>query len=212
MSAAGFHARRFLSPLRQQGGALRRDRLPGFQPAGCHALKSCGVRRVVGVSALGRGTAMARNAGLVTASLAMDDLIASTGVSYRALDNMLRQAGSIRDRGSFSLPIDGTGGSRPAPRGTLRSWRRSCCSIPPGADAPTFRCSARRTCLATTWPGSNLANAWSGLRVAGDPFCQRAGASLFQEMPHGLEAFGGWARRGEPEHGMKAGECPVHDS
>jgi uncharacterized protein YbjT (DUF2867 family) len=84
-----------------------------FTRPACGALKSCGVRRVVGVSALGRGTALARNAGLVTASLAMDDLIASTGVSYRALtmpsfmDNMLRQAVSIRDRGSFSLPLDG---------------------------------------------------------------------------------------------------------
>jgi uncharacterized protein YbjT (DUF2867 family) len=41
------------------------------------ALKSQGVKRVVGVSALGRGTAAARNAGYVTASLKMDDLIAS---------------------------------------------------------------------------------------------------------------------------------------
>jgi uncharacterized protein YbjT (DUF2867 family) len=67
-----------------------------FTRPACYALKSQGVRRVVGVSALGRGTAVAGNAGLVTASLAMDDLIASTGVSYRALtmpsfmDNIFR--------------------------------------------------------------------------------------------------------------------------
>jgi hypothetical protein len=51
---------------------------------------------VVGISALGRGTAVAGRAGYVTASLAMDDLIAGSGVAYRALtmpsfmDNLLR--------------------------------------------------------------------------------------------------------------------------
>jgi uncharacterized protein YbjT (DUF2867 family) len=43
----------------------------------------------------------------------MDDLIASTGVSYRALtmpsfmDNLLRQLASIKNQGMFSLPILG---------------------------------------------------------------------------------------------------------
>jgi uncharacterized protein YbjT (DUF2867 family) len=66
---------------------------------------------VVGVSALGRGTALAKNAGLVTASLAMDDLIASTGVSYRALtmpsfmDNILRQVEAIKTQGMLVSPI-----------------------------------------------------------------------------------------------------------
>ena len=52
---------------------------------------------------------MAGNAGLVTASLAMDDLIAGTGVSYRALampsfmDNLLGQAGRIREAGRVLL-------------------------------------------------------------------------------------------------------------
>jgi uncharacterized protein YbjT (DUF2867 family) len=77
------------------------------------ALKSRGVKRVVGVSALGRGTAAAKNAGYVTASLKMDDLIASTGVSYRALtmpsfmDNILRQVGAIKSQGIFFSPISG---------------------------------------------------------------------------------------------------------
>jgi uncharacterized protein YbjT (DUF2867 family) len=77
------------------------------------ALRQQAVKRVVGVSALGRGTPLATNAGLVTASLAMDDLIASSGVSYRALtlpsfmDNLLRQAEPITKNGVFSLPIDG---------------------------------------------------------------------------------------------------------
>jgi hypothetical protein len=45
------------------------------------------VKLVVGVSALGRGTPWADRAGFVTGSLAMDDLIASSGVAYRALCN-----------------------------------------------------------------------------------------------------------------------------
>jgi uncharacterized protein YbjT (DUF2867 family) len=82
-----------------------------FTRPACDALRSRGVRRVVGVSAIGRG--VARNAGLVSASLAMDDLIASTGVSYRALampsfmDNVLRQTESIKNRGMFFSPISG---------------------------------------------------------------------------------------------------------
>jgi len=84
-----------------------------FTRPACEALRSHGVRRLVGVSALGRGTAAAGNAGLVTASLAMDDLIAGTGVSYRALtmpsfmDNMLRQAELIKSQGVFVSPISG---------------------------------------------------------------------------------------------------------
>jgi uncharacterized protein YbjT (DUF2867 family) len=84
-----------------------------FSRPACAAFKSQGVKRVVGVSALGRGTPWAAHAGLVTASLAMDDLIASTGVSYRALtnpsfmDNLLRQVESIKNQGLFSLPISG---------------------------------------------------------------------------------------------------------
>lgn len=84
-----------------------------FTRPACAAFRSRGVKRVVGVSALGRGTAMARNAGLVTASLAMDDLIASTGVSYRALtmpsfmDNLLRQVEAIKNQGMFFSPMSG---------------------------------------------------------------------------------------------------------
>lgn len=84
-----------------------------FSRPACDAFKRHEVRRVVGISSLGRGTAVAGHAGLVTASLAMDDLIASTGVSYRALtmpsfmDNLLRQVQSIRNQGMFFLPISG---------------------------------------------------------------------------------------------------------
>jgi len=71
------------------------------------------VARVVGISALGRGTPIAEHAGLVTASLAMDDLLASTSASYCAvtnpsfMDNLLRQVEAIRTQGAFFLPVDG---------------------------------------------------------------------------------------------------------
>jgi uncharacterized protein YbjT (DUF2867 family) len=80
----------------------------GFTRAAAEAFTARGVGHVVGVSALGRGTPVAGRAGLVTASLAVDDLIASTGVAYRALanpsfmDNLLRETGSIRDQGLFT--------------------------------------------------------------------------------------------------------------
>jgi uncharacterized protein YbjT (DUF2867 family) len=80
-----------------------------FSRPACGAFKRQERMRVVGVSALGRG--VAENAGLVSASLAMDDLIASTGVSYRALtmpsfmDNILRQVETITSQGMFSSPI-----------------------------------------------------------------------------------------------------------
>jgi uncharacterized protein YbjT (DUF2867 family) len=85
----------------------------GFTRPAAEAFRKHGVKRVVGVSALGRGTPWAARAGYVTGSLAMDDLIASTGVSYRALtnpsfmDNIARQAASIRSQGMFFSPIDG---------------------------------------------------------------------------------------------------------
>lgn len=89
------------------------DAYVGFTRPASEAIRSQGVRRVVSVSALGRGTPMAARAGFVTASLAMDDLIASTGVGFRALtmpsfmDNVARQATAIKERGAFYSPIDG---------------------------------------------------------------------------------------------------------
>jgi uncharacterized protein YbjT (DUF2867 family) len=84
-----------------------------FTRPACAAFKTQRIKRVVGISALGRGTPAAAHAGLVTASLKMDDLIASTGVHYRAvtnpsfMDNLLRQVESIKTQGIFSLPISG---------------------------------------------------------------------------------------------------------
>jgi uncharacterized protein YbjT (DUF2867 family) len=81
-----------------------------FTRPAAEAFKRHEVARVVGVSALGRG--FQGNAGHVTASLAMDDLIAATGVNFRALtmpsfmDNLLRQVGSIKNEGTISSPLN----------------------------------------------------------------------------------------------------------
>ncbi|PXX68775.1 uncharacterized protein YbjT (DUF2867 family) [Nocardia tenerifensis] len=83
-----------------------------FTRAAAKAFTAHGVGHVVGVSAVGRGTPVAERAGHVTASLAMDDLIAETGVAYRALanpsfmDNLLRQVIPIREHGVFTDIVD----------------------------------------------------------------------------------------------------------
>jgi uncharacterized protein YbjT (DUF2867 family) len=81
-----------------------------FSRPASDAVKRHGVKRVVGVSALGRG--VTANAGLVSASLAMDDLFAGAGVNYRALtmpsfmDNILRQTATIQNQGVFVGPVN----------------------------------------------------------------------------------------------------------
>lgn len=83
----------------------------GFGRAGIEAFAAHGVRHVVGVSALGRGTPVVDRAGHVTATLAMDDLIAQTGVHYRALanatfmDNSLRDVRALKTTGVFGSPV-----------------------------------------------------------------------------------------------------------
>ncbi|MFE6050730.1 NAD(P)H-binding protein [Kitasatospora sp. NPDC056446] len=90
----------------------------GFTRPAARAFAAHGVGHVVGVSALGRGTPQAHRAGLVTASLAMDDLIAGSGAAYRALacpsfyENLLEEAGSIREHGVFTDTADA---GRPVP-------------------------------------------------------------------------------------------------
>jgi uncharacterized protein YbjT (DUF2867 family) len=77
------------------------------------ALKAHGVKRVVLITALGRNTPVVDEAGYVTASLAMENLIAATGVGLRALtmpsfmDNILMQAAAIKNQGAFFSPIAG---------------------------------------------------------------------------------------------------------
>jgi uncharacterized protein YbjT (DUF2867 family) len=109
---AGANAVFWLVPPDPHADSVQAAYVDFTRPAS-ESFKRHGVQRVVGISALGRGTAAARHAGLVTASLAMDDLIASSGVSYRALtmpsfmDNLLRQVPTIKDRGMFVTPISG---------------------------------------------------------------------------------------------------------
>jgi uncharacterized protein YbjT (DUF2867 family) len=85
----------------------------GFTRPAAEAFNRHGVGRVVGVSMLGRGTPWAAQAGFATGSLAMDDLIAASGVAYRALTNpyfiedTVRQAEPIKNQGLFSYPILG---------------------------------------------------------------------------------------------------------
>jgi uncharacterized protein YbjT (DUF2867 family) len=80
----------------------------GFSQAFCEAISSSTVSHVVSVSALGRG--WPKPAGLVQASLRMDDMIKGTGINFRALacaslmDNVLRQTQQIRESGAFYQP------------------------------------------------------------------------------------------------------------
>jgi uncharacterized protein YbjT (DUF2867 family) len=83
----------------------------GFVRPLCEAVDRQGVERVVAVSTLGRG--ITRNAGQVSATYAMDDLIESTGVHYRSLcppsfmENLLWQAEAIGRQGTFFSPMPG---------------------------------------------------------------------------------------------------------
>jgi uncharacterized protein YbjT (DUF2867 family) len=88
-----------------------RDGYVDFARPGAEAFRRHGVRRVVGISALGRG--FTEESGLVGATHRMDELIERTGVPYRALtmpsfmDNTLRQIQSIKNDGVLSAPISG---------------------------------------------------------------------------------------------------------
>lgn len=82
-----------------------------FSRPACRAITQHQVKRVVSISAIGRGTPWASKAGLVAASLTMDDLIKGTGVNFRALtlpsffENILRQLPAIRTAGEFYSPL-----------------------------------------------------------------------------------------------------------
>jgi uncharacterized protein YbjT (DUF2867 family) len=109
---AGADAVFWLTPPNSQAPSVEAAYV-GFTRPAAAAFKRHSVKRVVGVSALGRGTPWADRAGFVTGSLAMDDLIASSGVAYRALcnpsfmDNSARQVAAIANQDMFFSPIDG---------------------------------------------------------------------------------------------------------
>lgn len=85
------------------------DAYADFTKPVAEAIKKCVVNRVVSISAIGRS--WKSDAGLATANIKADDLLASTGVSLRTLmmpsfmDNLLRQAPAIKEKGIFSLPV-----------------------------------------------------------------------------------------------------------
>lgn len=83
-----------------------------FTRPAVEALSRHRVDRVVSITALGRGTKWQDKAGLVTASIKMDDMLMASGAAFRGLampsfmDNVLRQVPSIRDKGTMFGPID----------------------------------------------------------------------------------------------------------
>ncbi len=94
---AGAGAVLWLTPADRRAPSVQAA-FAGFTGPAAEAFTRHGVGRVVGVSTLGRGTPWAAQAGFATGSLAMDDLIAASGVAYRALaypyfmENTLLQA------------------------------------------------------------------------------------------------------------------------
>ncbi|HEY3687909.1 MAG TPA: NAD(P)H-binding protein [Streptosporangiaceae bacterium] len=101
---AGADAVFWLSPP-NAGAASIDGYMLGLARTTCAAIAAQGVGHVVGVSSLGRGSALAAHAGQITAALAVDDLIAATGAHYRALcmpgfmENTLTQVAPIRGQG-----------------------------------------------------------------------------------------------------------------
>ncbi len=102
-----------------------------FSRPACEAIKNRRVPRLVAVSALGRGIPPADNAGPVTASLKMCDLIANTGVSLRALtmpsfmDNILRQIEPVDMAAAKNAGLDNAE-PRTALTTTPTTFRRWC--------------------------------------------------------------------------------------
>ncbi|WP_276355967.1 NmrA family NAD(P)-binding protein [Cohnella caldifontis] len=106
----GAHTVFWLVPPDPRAESIQRHVLNYIQPL-CDAIRTQGVKRVIGISSLGRG--IAKNAGQISAIFAMDDLIESTGVSYRSLcmpgfmENFLWQVEPIKRQGMFFHPASG---------------------------------------------------------------------------------------------------------
>ena len=83
-----------------------------FTRPAADAIRRHGVGHVVSVTALGRGTAWEDKAGLVTASIRMDDLLIATGAAFRGLampsfmENALQQVPAIKAQGMMMGPLD----------------------------------------------------------------------------------------------------------
>ena len=83
-----------------------------FTRPAVEAIRWHGVKRVVSITALGRGTNWQDKAGLVTTSIRMDDLLMSSGAAFRGLampsfmENNARQVAPMKEKGLFFGPID----------------------------------------------------------------------------------------------------------
>jgi uncharacterized protein YbjT (DUF2867 family) len=79
-----------------------------FARPAARAIQKRGVKRVVAVSALGRGSKL--DGGVVSDSFAKDEEIERTGVAFRALwcpgfmENMLREVNSLKHQGTLFAP------------------------------------------------------------------------------------------------------------
>ena len=97
----------WLTPPNPQAESIESHYL-GFTQTACKAIGSQGVKRVIGITSLGRG--LSKNAGQISASLDADELIERTGVSFRAvsmpflMENLLGQVESIKDQRMFFMP------------------------------------------------------------------------------------------------------------
>lgn len=116
---------------------------------------------MVGVSSIGGGKPQTQHAGLITASLAMDDLIADTGVNYRALrmpsfmDNLLRQKEASK-QGAFYSPVPGDLQTATcSTRAMLLPPQRNFSSIVPGAERASTQCPVQTTCPRMKWHRSS---------------------------------------------------------
>src|SRR5437773_8857133 len=82
-----------------------------FARAGCRAIRESETPRVVTISAGGKG--LARNAGPISGLHAMEDILNESGAAIRHLrcgsfmENFLREAQPIWERGVFSCPMPG---------------------------------------------------------------------------------------------------------
>ncbi|MFC1431708.1 NAD(P)H-binding protein [Streptacidiphilus sp. N1-3] len=104
---AGADSLLWLVPPNPGAGDIHEHYLDFTRPA-ADAVKAQGVKRIVGITSLGRG--YGRHAGLLSPAFAMDELIEGTGAHYRALampyfmENLLNQVQAIRTTGTFFLP------------------------------------------------------------------------------------------------------------
>ena len=129
----------------------------GFSRPFAAALAGSSVRRVVFVSSGGRGRA--KDAGPISASFAVEELLEGTGVHLRALrcgsfmENMLHQVEPLRRRGMFSIRSMGTSPYPPVPPATSGRGPPISSATGRGRARPGRASTARPTCRSTRWPG-----------------------------------------------------------